>query len=147
MEREPEAVAHVASRAFRASCPFRMKEVGSGLDLAGGLGLCVGTFALADFLDHAASGSGAVEAAYRLQVGFAANDGEPGDAVVEHRGDGDGDGVVQRGKDGVRREKIAQFAASDIATRLGWNYGDARDHVVEVVAVQGAPKAVLFVED
>ena len=75
--------------------------------LAGGLGVGLGTLALADFLDHAAAGSGAADAAYRSQVGFAANDGQPGDAVIQHRRDSNEGGVVERGKHSIGWEKVA----------------------------------------
>lgn len=103
--------------------------------------------ALADFLDHAAADSCAAEAADRSEVGFALDDGEPGDAVVEHGGCGHEDGVVQRGIEGVGWEEIAEFAAGYVAARLGGNDSDTGGQVVEVVAVQCAPEALLFVEN
>ena len=63
-------------------------------DLAGGLGLGVSGFGLADFLDHAAANSCAAEAPNGLQVVLGVNDREPGYAVIEHGGGGDWDGVV-----------------------------------------------------
>lgn len=115
--------------------------------LAGGLGLGAGTLALADFLDHAAANIGAAEAANGLQFVFGANDGEPGDAVIEHGSGGDEDGVVESDIEGIGREKVAEFAAGQVAARLGGNDGDASDHIVEVIAVQCAPEALLFVEN
>jgi hypothetical protein len=75
------------------------------------------------------------------------DDGEPGDAVVEHGGCGHEDGVVQRGIEGVGWEEIAEFAAGYVAARLGGNDSDTGGQVVEVVAVQCAPEALLFVEN
>lgn len=66
---------------------------------------------LADFLDHAAADSFAVEVTHGLQVAFGVNDGDPEDAVIEHGHGGRQQWVVQRDIEGITGDEIAQSTA------------------------------------
>src|ERR1700734_761141 len=101
----------------------------------------------AEFLDYAAAGSCAGKVANGLQVAFGVNNGDPGDAVVEHGSGGHQEWVIQGDIEGIGREQVAEFAAGDVAAFLRGNDGDAGDQIVDVVFVQGSPEALLFVEN
>src|SRR5208337_5059565 len=44
-------------------------------------------------------------------------------------------------------EEFAEFAAGDVAASFDGNDRDAGDHIVKILAIEGAPQALLFVEN
>lgn len=109
---------------------------------------CMGTITLreAEFLDEAVADFVAAESAYGTEIGFALDNGQPGDAVVEHRGGGCQSRVVEGNVHAVIGEEVAQLLISGALGALS-RYSYAGDDVIEIVAVESAPEMLVFVDD